>query len=142
MSFANALGQVPPSKTHRFRRCPTASFFELPASPGIAAAVSDCMLASLRNSNVGSLRGPVLHTAIFSNRALRYHRKDGVRRIGGLKHFSSVTRACHPTDQSAAAAARLLDRFWQVRRSHALKTVTHDCCLHLSPPYLSGKRSG
>ncbi len=84
------------------------------------------MLASLSNSNIGwSLRGTVLHTAIFSKRALRHHRTHGVRRIGGLKHFSSVTRACRltptPTDQSAAAA-RLLDRFWQVRRSDTLTT--------------------
>ncbi len=81
------------------------------------------MLASLSNSNIGwSLRGPVLHTAIFSKRASRHHRTDGVRRIGGLKHFSSVTRATPtPTDQSAAAA-RLLDRFWQVRWSDALTT--------------------
>ena len=81
------------------------------------------MLASLSNSNIEwSLRGPVLHTAIFSKRASRHHRTDGVRRIGGLKHFSSVTRATPtPTDQSAAAA-RLLDRFWQVRWSDALTT--------------------
>ena len=85
------------------------------------------MLASLSISNIRwSLQGPVLHTAIFPNRALRRHRAYGVRRTGGLKHFSSVTRACHPTDQSAAAAAaaaaRLLDRFWQVWRSDALTT--------------------
>ncbi|DBA70314.1 TPA: hypothetical protein ACH3X2_011737 [Trebouxia sp. C0005] len=74
------------------------------------------MLASLSNRNIGSsLRGPVLQTAIFSKRALRLHITYGVRRIVRLKHFSSVTRACLSTDQSAAAAARLLDRFWQAR---------------------------
>lgn len=73
------------------------------------------MLASLSISNIRwSLRGPVLHTAILPERALRRRRTHGVRRTGGLKHFSSVTRACHPTDRSAAAA-RLLDRFWQAR---------------------------
>ena len=89
------------------------------------------MLASLSNSNIGwSLRGPVLHTAIFSKRASRHHRTDGVRRTGGLKHFSSVTRATPtPTDHSAAAA-RLLDRFWQVRWSDAL-TTGHNIAVYI-----------
>lgn len=89
------------------------------------------MLASLSNSNIGwSLRGPVLHTAIFSKRASRHHRTDGVRRIGELKHFSSVTRATPtPTDHSAAAA-RLLDRFWQVRWSDAL-TTGHNIAVYI-----------